>query len=306
MQTLDNLSQAFVDSHAQDAAPLAESFPPDQSCDLLMRLPDAAAAILRYITAQFAGQYPARIPPGRAAAMLAALPLPTGAAILRRMEPARVAILIKMMDPKRAGPLGRLLQFPERTVGALVDPAAFTLPADITVQEAHDHVRRSAKDIRDHLYVVDRDENLVGVLNLRDFMLASPTDTIATIMRKEVLSLPESAPESQMMVGVNKEERALAGFLFSVRTRLPWLNTNRLPTFLAAAVVGLFEATIAKVTALAGLLPVVAGQSGNTGAQALAVTMRGLPCAKCACATGRGSCSRKPPQARSTAWRSVW
>ena len=40
--------------------------------------------------------------------------------------------------------------------------------------------------------------------------------------------------------------------------------------------VGLFESTIAKFTALAVLLPVVAGQSGNAGAQALAVTMRGL------------------------------
>jgi magnesium transporter len=41
-------------------------------------------------------------------------------------------------------------------------------------------------------------------------------------------------------------------------------------------VVGLFEDTIAKMTALAVFLPVVAGQSGNTGSQALAVTMRGL------------------------------
>jgi magnesium transporter len=41
-------------------------------------------------------------------------------------------------------------------------------------------------------------------------------------------------------------------------------------------VVGIFESTIASYTALAVLLPVVAGQSGNTGAQALAVTMRGL------------------------------
>ena len=46
--------------------------------------------------------------------------------------------------------------------------------------------------------------------------------------------------------------------------------------FSAAEVVGLFEDTIARFTALAVLLPVVAGQSGNAGAQALAVTMRGL------------------------------
>ena len=51
---------------------------------------------------------------------------------------------------------------------------------------------------------------------------------------------------------------------------------NLLTAFLAAAVVGVFEDIIARITALAILLPVVAGQSGNAGAQALAVTMRGL------------------------------
>jgi magnesium transporter len=78
------------------------------------------------------------------------------------------------------------------------------------------------------------------------------------------------------MVGASREERALSSPLFAVRKRLPWLQINLLTAFLAAAVVGIFEDTIAKVTALAVLLPVVAGQSGNAGAQALAVTMRGL------------------------------
>jgi magnesium transporter len=78
------------------------------------------------------------------------------------------------------------------------------------------------------------------------------------------------------MVGASRDERALSSVLFVVRKRLPWLSINLLTAFLAAAVVGLFEDTIARFTALAVLLPVVAGQSGNTGAQALAVTMRGL------------------------------
>jgi magnesium transporter len=80
----------------------------------------------------------------------------------------------------------------------------------------------------------------------------------------------------QMMVGAGREERALSATNFAVRKRLPWLQINLGTAFLAAAVVGLFESTIAKFTALAVLLPVVAGQSGNAGAQALAVTMRGL------------------------------
>ena len=86
----------------------------------------------------------------------------------------------------------------------------------------------------------------------------------------------EALTDMQTMVGVSRDERALSPPLSSVAKRLPWLNINLLTAFLAAAVVGFFESTIASVTALAVLLPVVAGQSGNTGAQALAVTMRGL------------------------------
>lgn len=86
----------------------------------------------------------------------------------------------------------------------------------------------------------------------------------------------EASADMQTMVGASKDERALSGIPFAVRRRLPWLQVNLGTAFLAAAVVGLFENTIAQFTALAVLLPVVAGQSGNTGAQALAVTMRGL------------------------------
>jgi magnesium transporter len=86
----------------------------------------------------------------------------------------------------------------------------------------------------------------------------------------------EASLDIQTMVGVSRDERALSSATFAVVKRLPWLQINLATAFLAAAVVGLFEDTIAKFTALAVLLPVVAGQSGNAGAQALAVTMRGL------------------------------
>ncbi len=86
----------------------------------------------------------------------------------------------------------------------------------------------------------------------------------------------ESSVDIQTMVGASPDERALSSPGFAVRKRLPWLQINLLTAFLAASVVGLFESVISQFTALAVLLPVVAGQSGNAGAQALAVTMRGL------------------------------
>jgi magnesium transporter len=101
---------------------------------------------------------------------------------------------------------------------------------------------------------------------------------IGAIRHEALLKTLEEAAsvDIQMMVGAGREERALSAPQFAVRKRLPWLQINLATAFLAAAVVGIFESTIAQFTALAVLLPVVAGQSGNAGAQALAVTMRGL------------------------------
>ncbi len=102
------------------------------------------------------------------------------------------------------------------------------------------------------------------------FLGAVTNDALARTVRQD------SSVDIQTMVGASKDERALSSPLFTVKKRMPWLQINLLTAFLAAAVVGFFENTIAQVTALAVLLPVVAGQSGNAGAQALAVTMRGL------------------------------
>jgi magnesium transporter len=111
------------------------------------------------------------------------------------------------------------------------------------------------------LPVVNHEGRFIGVIRQAELMAAVEEETSSDI---------------QTMVGASPDERALSRPWFAVKKRLPWLQINLLTAFLAAAVVGLFEGTIAKFTALAVLLPVVAGQSGNAGAQALAVTMRGL------------------------------
>ena len=113
----------------------------------------------------------------------------------------------------------------------------------------------------DSLPVVDLDGRLLGVVRYQ--RLFEAIESVATA-------------DIQKMVGASADERALSSAMFSVKRRLPWLHINLLTAFLAAAVVGMFESLIAQFTALAVLLPVVAGQSGNAGSQALAVTMRGL------------------------------
>ena len=139
----------------------------------------------------------------------------------------------------------------DRDVVAAVEPMA-TREEVGELMEAH---RQS------DLAVVDLDGRLIGVIRHASMVEAERERASVGI---------------QTMVGVSRDERATSTVSFAVRKRLPWLQINLITAFVAASVVGLFEHTIAQFTALAVLLPVVAGQSGNTGAQALAVTMRGL------------------------------
>ncbi|MBL8854759.1 MAG: magnesium transporter [Planctomycetaceae bacterium] len=86
----------------------------------------------------------------------------------------------------------------------------------------------------------------------------------------------EISAQMGTMVGVEKEERLSTPLATSFRFRHPWLQINLLTAFVAAAVVGFFQSTIDKMVVLAVFLPVLSGQSGNTGCQSLAVTLRGL------------------------------
>jgi magnesium transporter len=147
---------------------------------------------------------------------------------------------------------------PAARLESLALPAVAAVQPLTTREEVVDELSR--RQLRS-LPVVDFEGRFLGALR---------HDALFKAVEEEVTA------DIQTMVGASKEERALSKPSFAVRKRLPWLEINLVTAFLAAAVVGVFEDTIARFTALAVLLPVVAGQSGNTGAQALAVTMRGL------------------------------
>lgn len=125
-------------------------------------------------------------------------------------------------------------------------------------------------------------EDILEVMEIEDLLQIPVTDfnnILLGIIRNDVLisaSKKEITENLQSMFGAGKEEEALSKVSFAVRKRLPWLQVNLATAFLASMVVGFFEDTIAQITILAIFLPVVAGQSGNTGSQALAVTIRGL------------------------------
>lgn len=111
------------------------------------------------------------------------------------------------------------------------------------------------------LPVLDHDGRLVGIVRANDVI---------------EIAQHEATEDMQLMVGLSGEERALTPWKKSVRTRLPWLYVNLLTAFGGAAVVALFEKTIAGWTALAIFLPIVSALGGNSGAQTLTIIIRDL------------------------------
>lgn len=109
--------------------------------------------------------------------------------------------------------------------------------------------------------VVDAGNKLVGRLTV---------DAVMDFIREE------SESEMLSMAGLREEEDLFSSVWKSVQNRWTWLAVNLVTALVASRVIGLFEGSIAKVVALAALMPIVAGIGGNSGNQTITMIVRGL------------------------------
>lgn len=151
-----------------------------------------------------------------------------------------------------------LTEDPEKTVGEVMDSGVEGILPETPARE----VAKLFED-RDLISaaVVTSDGRLLGRITI---------DDVVDVIREE-------ADHSVMsMAGLGEDEDMFAGVLTSARRRAIWLSVNLATAFLAANVVGLFEATIEKVVALAVLMPIVASMGGIAGSQTLVLIIRGI------------------------------
>ncbi len=316
-----SLHEAFLSQYPEEVAQIFESYPIDEILEVLHGASGRdIAKIISAMTPSVAAEILEAMPTEILKETLSQVEPSVSASLLRRLSEDKRHMALEAVAQTVATEIRAFLEYPEDSVGILMDSQFFALPQDLNVDDAISQIRRRAPRDLHEIYITDRNQTLTGILPLRDLFLAPAQEQLQSLMKRElptihplesqeqvvevfeewkVLTIPvtdlsgrllgvirnqdiievekeEATISMQTMVGASKDERALSPPFFAVRKRLPWLQINLLTAFLAAFVVGLFEDTIARFTALAVLLPVVAGQSGNTGAQALAVVMRGL------------------------------
>jgi len=109
--------------------------------------------------------------------------------------------------------------------------------------------------------VIDENDRLAGVITVDDIM--------------EVIS-EEATEDIRLMGGIVNEEAVGDSVFQTTRNRFSWLFINLLTAILASVVIGLFDASIQQMVALAVLMPIVASMGGNAGTQTMTVTVRSL------------------------------
>jgi len=310
--------------HPADRAEAFADLPPDDQSEILPRLDaEATADLLEELEDEEAAEVAAQLPAETLADALDEMEPDEAADVLGDLSPEQAASALAQMDASRADEVIPLLAHADDTAGGLMTSDFFALRRQMTAQMAIDFLRTQPLDTETpyYLYVVDRFNKLIGIVGMRDLIVADPQTTIEAIMNHEVQSVPVGTDQEEVArimshydlaaLPVVDAEGKLAGVIsyddivdvieeeatediyrlanvsdgdlqvfspvkLSVRRRLPWLLVNLGTAFLAASVISLFEATIAKLAVLAVFQSIVAGQGGNAGTQTLAMVVRGL------------------------------
>ncbi len=178
--------------HPADAAEALREVPDRELAALLAGLDRSQAALILEALG------PERVEPilgllgvERASDLLEEMQSDDAADLLTTLTPQEATRLLATMDAPEAGRVRSLLTYPEGTAGALMATEVVTLNADLTGEAALAALRRIAPDAETiyYVYVIDEARRLVGVLSLRDLILADPARPIAEIVNERVITV---------------------------------------------------------------------------------------------------------------------
>ena len=153
---------------------------------------------------------------------------------------------------------------------------------DLVTHESGTPVNQLIDDELESIHVDDSSEEVARRFSHNDWVSAPVVDDgnvlLGRITIDDVVDIIRDQAEHQALsaAGLDEDEDLFSPVSRAFRRRLIWLGVNLLTAFLAASVVGRFEGSIQQLTALAVLMPIIAGMGGNAGTQVLTLMVRGI------------------------------
>lgn len=154
--------------------------------------------------------------------------------------------------------------------------------ADLLISDPEDSVEAHIIEERDAILAATDSHEVARLFEQHNLISAPVVDETGKLLGRITIDdvvdvIRDEGDQAFMrMAGLDEEDDIFASVMTTSRRRMVWLGVNLMTALLAAWVIGLFEATIEKVVALAVLMPVVASMGGIAGSQTLTVVIRGM------------------------------
>ncbi|MDB5172273.1 MAG: mgtE, partial [Phycisphaerales bacterium] len=214
----DNESDSTAPSPAlmardERVAKQIEEIPAAEGAQVLRDMsPSEAADVAEYLDPETAGRIFAEMDPEAAARVLEVMEPPEASMVVAAMDPDdRVDVLeqlpddvheaiVREMTPKDRAEVDLLEQYPPDTAGGIMTTDVTALSEDLSIEEAVSELRRLREQYEQmfYVYVIDRRRHLIGVLSMRDLILAKPDRRLRQIMRTEVARVPATMDQEKV------------------------------------------------------------------------------------------------------------
>ena len=311
-QQLESRARALVAPlHPADQADLLERLPTRKAGELVRMLgDDLDAEMLSYLGEATSEEIVDVMGVAALARQLPDLPTDDAIHIVEELEQDEIDDVLAALPAEDRVLVEEGLSFLEDSAGRMMEREIVTVPTFWTVGQTIDFLRASDLDIEEFylIFVVDAARNMLGEVRLSRLLRAQRPRRISETMDQEEVSIlfrrygmvcagvvddhgrlvgmitiddiidviDEEAEEDLMALAGVGEANVRSSLWDTLQGRSSWLLINLFTAIIASAVIGLFDATIERLVALAILMPIVASMGGNAGTQTVTVAVRAI------------------------------
>jgi magnesium transporter len=308
---IKELKEIIDDLYPTEFAELTDYLPLEQTIEIFKLLKDdeKIAELLSELSSELQANIMESLGKEKASGILEEMDTDEAADFLGEITPQESRELLDLMPKEEAEEIKELLKYEENTAGSIMNNEFVALPEDLTAEEAINKIRELSPEAETiyYVYIADKREKLIGVISLRDLIMANPKAKISEFMEEDVISVfflaipvidrkgtllgiitvddiidvlqEEVTEDIHKMVGsseVYEDKLIKASPLTRAKARLPWLLVCMAGEILSGSVIKFHSDTLQTVMAMVFFIPIIMAMGGNVGAQSSTIAVRGL------------------------------
>ena len=189
------------DLHPADIADILEQLDVEEAGAMLGRLDtETAADTLNEVETPLQFELLSELDPEKAADLLEILPPDDAADILAEIPQETAERLLNLMPANESRPIRELLRYGPETAGGIMTTEVLSLSQELTVEEALVYLRQHSAHLEMiyYLFIVDDEQHLVGVVSLRELVVAEPTTRLKDLMDEDVIKVKTDTDQEEV------------------------------------------------------------------------------------------------------------